>query len=164
MKQNLVLLFSQNNYYQMVDLFNRYVFYLLLPILVVSCTLPHDDKTEADNIGLPVKKLNFLSGADSVQIISKGTGWRISAIKEFNGKEDHIVLRPEKTDSISENKEDDFVVKGDWFTIRKRGQNKLIIRVDRNIYASSRKIILTLESGNYFDDLSVYQKADKQIQ
>jgi hypothetical protein len=57
---------------------------------------------------------------------------------------------------------DSAYIKSDWFSVEKRGKQKLVVKVSENKSKNSRKIRITLESGNYFDYVNVSQKGKEQ--
>lgn len=117
---------------------------LLLPLIFISC-----ESHKSNNIRLSTKHVEMMSDEDSAVIFAEGTKWWIN---DVNADGVRLYASPEDI-------EKDFAeIEGDWFAVEKQGNEKLMVKVSENKSKNDRKMIITLESGNYFDYISVLQR------
>jgi hypothetical protein len=103
-----------------------------------------------DNIKLSVKKLEFSAEGDSAIIKTKGTWWWIT---DISVNKEHYFNYGINQDSES------YTIKDGCFVIERRDARTLFIKVDANPRDSVRVITVGLEAGDYFDRVTVTQKA-----
>lgn len=101
-----------------------------------------------DSIKLSTRKADFSASNDSIIITTKGTWWWVNDIL-VNGN--YLVFNPLETEKSK------FSITGDWFSIERYDNQKLIVRVTENKSAKKRNIKITLEAGDYFDYIDVSQ-------
>jgi hypothetical protein len=104
----------------------------------------------SDNIKLSTKTAEFSAKGDSLTVTTKGSGWWLSEITvdgkdfyDFNGIDIHA---------------DSFTVKQDCFTFERRDRHTLFIKLDPNPLDLKRIVVFELESGDYFDRVTITQK------
>jgi hypothetical protein len=119
-------------------------------ILASSCTRIVEDGDWDDNIKLSSKTVEFTPFADSVLVTTEGSWWWICDItvndKYFNG----FGINPD-----SEN----YRIKQDCFIVERRDKHTLFIRIDENPLDATRIVTVGLEAGDYFDRVTITQKA-----
>lgn len=103
-----------------------------------------------DSIKLSTNTASLSASSDSIVITTKGTWWWVNDIL-VNGN--YLVFNPADTEKQN------FEIQGDWFTIERCDNQKLIVRVDENESDEDRNIKITLEAGDYFDSIDVHQLA-----
>lgn len=123
---------------------------ILFIILVLSVTLiPVSCGRWSDNIKLSAKSAEFSAEGDSVIITTEGVHWWLSEIrvdsKNFYGFEGTDVHA------------DCYTVKQDCFTFERRDRSTLFIKLDANPLSVKRIVIVELESGDYFDRVTITQ-------
>jgi hypothetical protein len=103
----------------------------------------------SDNIKLSTKSARFSAKGDSIIVTTKGSGWWLSEITvdvkkfyDFDG-----------TDVFS----DRYLIKKDCFTFERRDRHTLFIKLDPNPLDQKRIVIVELESGDYFDRVTITQ-------
>ncbi|MDL2214806.1 hypothetical protein LJC00_01290 [Dysgonomonas sp. OttesenSCG-928-M03] len=120
---------------------------LFLLIGMISCN--SGDNRWNDKMQLSTKRAELMAESDSVTISIAGNLWRLN---DVNANGNYFYVNPEDTVK-------DFMnIKGDWFSVEKQGDQKLVVKVSENTSKMARKMIITLESGNYFDYINVFQK------
>lgn len=120
---------------------------LLSSLIFISC-----ESNKNNNIRLSTKHVEMMPDEDSAIIFAEGTNWWINDVNA-DGK---------RLYALPEDLEKDYTgIEGDWFAVEKQGSEKLIVKVSENRSKNDRKIVITLESGNYFDYISVLQKGKK---
>lgn len=129
---------------------------LILPVLMltlVSVSLAGciilDGKWD-DNIKLSVKKVEFSAKGDSAIIKTKGTWWWITDVTVNNVNYFNFGINPDS---------ESYTIKDDCFIVARRDTHTLFIKVDANQGDSVRVITAGLEAGDYFDRVTVTQKA-----
>jgi hypothetical protein len=123
---------------------------LVLPgvLFLWSCNLI-DGKWD-DNIKLSARKVEFRADGDSVIIKTRGTWWWVTDVTVNNRNYFNFGLDP---DSKS------YRIVNDCFVVERRDANTLFIKADANPRDSVRIITVGLEAGDYFDRVTVTQKA-----
>ena len=104
-----------------------------------------------DNIKLSTKSVNFSAATDSVTIKTKGSWWWISDIAVDTQHYYGFAGVDVQAESYS--------IKRDCFVVERRDKNTLFIRVDANPLNVKRIIRVELEAGDYFDGVTITQKA-----
>ncbi|PXV69134.1 hypothetical protein CLV62_101403 [Dysgonomonas alginatilytica] len=125
---------------------------LLLAAFVVSISSCLQEERSIggwnDSIKLSTRKADFSAAKDSVIITTKGTWWWVNDIS-VNGN--YLIFNPIETEK------ENFAIHGDWFSIERCDNQKLIVRVSENRSSEDRNIKITLEAGDYFDYIDVNQ-------
>jgi hypothetical protein len=124
----------------------------ILIITVYSCTVKESRMGDwEDNIKLSVKAVEFSSAGDSVTIKTGGSWWNIGGISvdstnyyDFPGVNRQAVS---------------YTLKKDCFDIQRRDNHTLFIKVLSNPLSVKRIITVGLEAGDYFDSVTITQKA-----
>lgn len=131
----------------------RYFFGLLLIVAasVSSCIERQSIGEWNDSIKLSTRTADLSAANDSIVITTKGTWWWVNDIS-VNGN--YLVFNPVETEQES------FTINGDWFSIERSDNQKLIVRVSENKSNQHRNIKITLEAGDYFDSIDVNQLAN----
>ena len=101
-----------------------------------------------DSIKLSTRRADLSALNDSIIITTKGTWWWVNNISVTGN---YLVFNPIETER------ENFAINGDWFSIERCDNQKLIVRVDENKSAKERNIKITLEAGDYFDYIDVNQ-------
>lgn len=128
---------------------------LLTIITMVSCS---DRKNLIgkwdDIIKLSTKNVEFSASADSVTIKTGGDWWWINyisfddSIYIYNNRQDIDILA------------NSYTIVEDNFKVIRRDKNTLFVRVNPNTTGAERNMRILLEAGDYFDGISLKQKAD----
>lgn len=105
-----------------------------------------------DSIKLSTRRADFTASNDSVIITTKGSWWWVNDIL-VNGN--YLVFNPVETEK------ERFSINGDWFSIERCDNQKLILRVAENKSTIDRNIKITLEAGDYLDYIDVNQLGKK---
>jgi hypothetical protein len=130
--------------------------FILVILILVACSDIHQEEPDGkwdDNIKLSQKEAEFEYTTDSVTITTEGTGWWLSNVS-FN--DSVYVYNPDSINIFASS----FSIKDDCFVIEKRNNTTLFIRLNENNSDEERVLGITLQSGNYFDYVTVRQKAD----
>lgn len=101
-----------------------------------------------DSIKLSTRRAELSASNDSIVITTKGTWWWVNDIL-VNGN--YLVFNSVETEK------ENFAINGDWFSIERCDNHKLIVRVSENESEEDRNIKITLEAGDYFDHIDVNQ-------
>lgn len=121
--------------------------FVFFAVTQISCVSTENRWT--DNIELSAKEAIFSSQTDSIEISTEGTQWWINDINA-----DGRYIYSDSSEVVK-----DYVrFDGDWFTVEKQGKQKLIVKVSENKSKNSRKMVITVEAGNYFEYINVLQK------
>lgn len=127
----------------------------LFTMFLLSSSCSDEKDTEIvgkknDDIKLSTKTLTFDSSSSIKEVTTEGDKW--------------VILSPIKVNEIEVNHTKptmtDYEINGDWYTITKK-RKKIIIKVSENESGKSRVIEIPLQSGNYFDALTVTQSNRK---
>ncbi|MDX1718866.1 MAG: hypothetical protein R3353_01805 [Salegentibacter mishustinae] len=121
---------------------------LFITAFLFSCSDSKDGIWE-DNIELSQKEVQFGASEDSISVTTKQDGWWIVEVS-LNGATDF-----EQT----ENSDDEFLMDENEFTIERRSPKELYIEMSPNSTSSERKLIISLQNGNYFDGVTITQAA-----
>jgi hypothetical protein len=126
---------------------------IIFAIILFSCTKVNQRKDGDwdDNIHLSTKTVEFKATSDSVIIKTEGNWWWVSDIsvdtKAYFGFEG-VDLQA-----------DNYIIKQDCFVVERRDKNTLFIKAEANPNNVKRIISVGLEAGDYFDRVTVTQKA-----
>jgi hypothetical protein len=121
-------------------------------ILSVSCSDKYDRDGDWDDcIKLSRKNLTFEATADSAVITTVGQWWWVTDVSVNNVY--FCGFEGVETDS------EHYVIRQDCFTIERRDAHTLFIKLDANLLSSPRSISVGLQAGDYFDRVSITQKA-----
>jgi len=121
--------------------------FIFLVLGFISCN--SGNNRLSDRIKLSTKKADLRAENDSVIISTDGGSWWIN---DVNANGSYFYADPDENDNDYTN------VKGDWFSVEKQGKKRLVVKVSENKSKNARKMIITLESGNYFDYINVFQR------
>jgi len=121
---------------------------LFITAFLFSCSDSKDGIWE-DNIELSQKEVQFDASEDSITVTTKKDGWWIVEVS-LNGATDF-----EQT----ENSNGEFLIADNEFTIERRSPKELYIQMSPNSTNSKRKLIISLQNGNYFDGVTIIQAA-----
>lgn len=130
----------------------RILIFLLLLISIhtlFSCSKKDGDWD--DNIKLSTKTVEFGALGDSVIVTTVGSWWWISNIC-VNG-----VYYYDFRDVDLES--DNYSIKQDCFVVERRDKHTLFIKIEENPLAVQRIVTVGLEAGDYFDHVTITQKA-----
>lgn len=122
---------------------------LILFITFNACTRKEGDWD--DNIQLSLKTAEFSALGDSVTVKTGGDWWWI-----YNISVNDTYYRG-STDSTYTL--ESYVVQHDCFVVERKDKNTLFIKVDENTTHEVRVIKVQLEAGDYFDRVTITQKA-----
>lgn len=126
---------------------------LTLIFFLGSCS----DKNELvgysdDNIKLSTKLVSFDKNENTATITTKGDGWWINGVS-VNGIN---YPRAKDTDATSNS----YTIEGVSFVVEKKNKTTLAVAADENNTGAERKMIVELQSGNYFDRVVIVQKGE----
>jgi hypothetical protein len=121
---------------------------IIISVLLYGCI--HLDGKWDDNIKLSARKVEFRAEGDSVTIKTKGTWWWVTGVS-VDGEEFHnFVINPSSLK---------YTISGTCYIVGRRDAQTLFIKADPNPRDSVRIISVGLEAGDYFDRVTVTQKA-----
>lgn len=127
-------------------------FFIISAVALYSCINIIEIGKWDDNIHLSVKAVTFNASGDSVVIKTEGTSWWISSIAVdttyYYGFTD-VNMQADK-----------YSIKKDCFFVERRNAKTLFVRVDANPLQVKRTINIGLEAGDYYDRLTITQKAN----
>lgn len=128
-----------------------------LSLLFVSCGSEenlnsYSDGLWKDNIHLSEKEIILGSQKSSKEITTIGKKWWITCVRTDNNT---VFPEYETADYSTAN----ISIEGEWFTIEKNKSDVLTINIDTNTSKVLRNLVITLQSGNYFDRISIAQKS-----
>ncbi|MDX1718913.1 MAG: hypothetical protein R3353_02045 [Salegentibacter mishustinae] len=127
---------------------NAHLILFFVTVFLLSCSDSKDGIWE-DNIELSQKEVQFGASQDSVIVTTKKDGWWIVEVS-LNGATDFEQM---------ENSNGEFLMDENKFTIERRSPKKLYIEMSPNSTNSERKLIISLQNGNYFDGITIKQAA-----
>jgi len=149
--RNILHLFLSREYYVNKSVMKTTVqisfIFILSAFCLVSCGSA--ESSENESVRLSAKQVELMPESDTTIITAQGPWWWISDI-DVDGK--RLYANPEDIQKTY------MGIEGDWFTVEKISEEKLMVKVSQNKSRNSRKMVITLESGNYFDYISVLQK------
>ncbi|SHG70407.1 hypothetical protein [Flavobacterium defluvii] len=127
--------------------------FTMLSFLIISCSSDQNDGGGAiggggDPIKLSNKKVTFSSEANSVTITSQSKWWKISDIR----------INDERFGFNSEiAAQQSFVLQYNEFKIERKEGTTIIININKNTTNQDRNLIVTLQEGNYYDNINIIQ-------
>lgn len=130
---------------------NIWLLILLSLLVLVACS----DKSSLDGdcddiIHLSTKSVVLNATADSVKITTGGSWWWLCELT-VDGK--FVGDLP-----VAELQEAGFSLNQDFFRFERLDKKTMFIKVEPNETGVDRKIIFTLEAGDYFDRVAITQK------
>lgn len=125
--------------------------YLIINLIILYSCSNRKDGDWDDNIKLSKKSVEFNSSCDSVIIKTGGSWWWITDISVDNINYYDFSDVDLQADSYS--------IKHDCFVVERRGRNTLFIKLDENPLNVRRIMTIGLEAGDYFDRVTITQKA-----
>lgn len=156
------------------SIFGILIFAATLP-LITSCESNEVDGKWGDVIKLSTNNVSLGSAADSVIITSKGTWWftniqtsskayqtiwaegdNVYPSSWYVGKSDTLAY---KIPSII--KDAQCTIKDDFFDIREIGSKSLFVKLNANKTSADRSVIIGIEAGDYFEDVTIKQSGKK---
>lgn len=127
---------------------NAHLILFFVTVFLFSCSDSKDGIWE-DNIELSQKEVQFGAAQDSVVVTTKKDGWWIVEVS-LNGATDFEQI---------ENFNGEFLMDENEFTVERRSPKELYIEMSPNSTSSERKLIISFQSGNYFDGVTITQAA-----
>jgi|GEM_PF-348443 len=127
---------------------------IILPLFCILALCSCSDKKEGDwddNIQLSTKTVEFNASGDSATITTKGSGWWITDFTVDSNTYDVLSEISSETGSYS--------IKKDCFTVERRNKNTLFVKAETNPLNVKRIMTIGLEAGDYFDRVTITQKA-----
>ena len=123
-------------------------------VLFSSCDIGKDRLVGKwdDIIKLSTKKVEFGAEADSVIIKTEGDWWWITHIKLNDS-----LYSYDGSDSIDLGS-DHYKIIEDDFVVERRDKNTLFVKLTDNLMGAERKMVISLEAGDYFDGIVITQK------
>lgn len=103
-----------------------------------------------DNIKLSARKVEFRAEGDSATITTKGSWWWVTDVTVNRENYFNFGIDPDSKN---------YTIEGDCYVVERRDTYSLFIKVDANPRDSVRVITVGLEAGDYFDRVTVTQKA-----
>jgi hypothetical protein len=126
--------------------------FVLLILVFSSCSNQRKEGDWDDNILLSRKTATFSANGDSITITTGGIGWWLSNIS-INDK--FISIENELQNQTNNY----FKIQTDSCLIERKDKKTLFIRLNKNKYNRERKLQISLQAGDYFDGITVTQKA-----
>ena len=122
--------------------------------LFSSCDKTRLDGDWDDIIKLSTNKVEFGAKADSVIIKTEGDGWWIEHIRLNDSFYSYY-----GSDSI-DLESDHYKIVEDDFVVERRDKNTLFVKLTDNLTGEERKMVISLEAGDYFDGVVITQKSN----
>ena len=123
-------------------------FILLIFFFFCSCEFPIG--LWSDNIHLSTKSASFKANGDSITIKTGGNCWWFSDVSINN---EYV------QDTLKEDRfKDTFKLDLDSFKIERKDKNTLFIKASKNNFKTQRKLLITLEAGDYFGHVTITQQ------
>ena len=97
------------------------------------------------------KEVQFDANENTILITTEGEGWWIAEIALDNSNVDISSINTTA---------DNFVIDEPEFSIERKNTTEIHITVTKNETGVERKLLITLEAGNYFDHIIVTQAAN----
>ncbi len=136
---------------KLLDMKEKLIFGIL-SILLLSLTSCHSDDPDGkwdDNIHLSEKEVTINAESNSFLITTEGTWWWINGI----GLDDDWNYNISGIDTT----QDDFLIEENVFTIERKNANEIHISLTENQSNVERVLIISLQAGNYFDQIKIIQ-------
>ncbi len=133
---------------------NKTIILILSVFFMISCSDKEDPIGKwDDNIKLSTKNVDFSSEIDSVTVTTEGDWWWIDGISF----EDSTYSYYHRDDIDLES--DSYIITEEEFIVERRDKNTLFIKINENNSGIERKMNISLEAGNYFDNVTIVQSA-----
>jgi len=131
----------------------RSIILLLFLILNVSCSSSEDDCLicQEDPIRLSRKTIEFNAELNTTVLTTKGTNWKLIEISYNN---DIIDLSGIDTQSTS------FKIENSNFIFERKTAKDIFIEMSPNYTGNIKKLIVVLQDGDYFGQITVLQSTD----
>ncbi len=131
----------------------RSIILLLFLILNVSCSSSEDDCLicQEDPISLSRKTIEFNAELNTTVLTTKGTNWKLIEISYNN---DIIDLSGIDTQSTS------FKIENSNFIFERKTAKDIFIEMSPNYTGNIKKLIVVLQDGDYFGQITVLQSTD----
>lgn len=123
--------------------------------LLSSCSDKEDpDGQWGDIIKLSTKNVDFQAAADSIIISTEGDWWWVDGINFEDSLYSYY-------DNPGINLEaESYTIEEDDFVVARQDAHTLFIRLNANQSGQARTMRISLEAGDYFDDVTVTQAAN----
>jgi hypothetical protein len=118
-----------------------------------SCNESKKEGDWDDNIQLSQKSAEFKAVGDSIIITTKGEWWWITDIA-VNGTYYYNF-------SDVDLEANSYVIAQDGFVVERRNKTTLVVKLDANPLNTARVVKVGLEAGDYFDSVTITQKASE---
>ncbi len=131
--------------------------YTIASLALLSSCSDTDEKQLGiwdDNIKLSTKNVTLSASLDSVTITTGGSWWWIDAI-EFEDSVYSYYDRPDVVDATT------YKITEEGFIVERRDAHTLFVKMKENTSESDRSLLIYLEAGDYFDQLTIQQSAPK---
>lgn len=128
----------------------KFITLYLCTLIVFSCTKSLDGDWE-DNINVSQKEVHNSAVENNIEITTKGKGWWINGIWL-----DKIQLDLNGIDTTKEN----FIIEKNEFSIERKSSTEIYITMRANPADSIRILGIGLQSGNYFDGITITQSGN----
>lgn len=123
----------------------------IIPLLLIMGSCGKDKIGQWDDIiQLSTKTAEFDALGDSITIKTGGDWWWVCGITVDTTTYDFSYVNLEADYNL---------IHEDCFTIQKIDNQTLFVKMDENPKAEIRKLIISLEAGDYFDYIIITQKA-----
>jgi hypothetical protein len=127
----------------------HFILLFIFSITLFSCERKDGDWD--DNIKLSTKSVEFNAMGDSVVVTTKGSWWWVA-----NVSVDSVYYYGFMEIDLQS---DSYIIERDCFVVERRDKNTLFIKVDENPLTIQRIITVAFEAGDYFDYVTITQKA-----
>ena len=121
---------------------------VIIVLAAMSCDFARSEGDWDDNIHLSTKSVDLPAEATSTMITTGETGWWVESYG-WNGDWSSAV----GDDTIEEN----FIIEAEEFTIERRNGTEIHITLTENPTSDERVLVISLQNGNYFDDVTITQ-------
>ncbi len=134
--------------------------FFIVALLAATAVLGSCKKEESrligdwdDNIHLSQKTAEFKAVGDSVIVTTKGTWWWVDGVT-VDGT-DYYNFTDVDIEASS------YIIAQDCFVVERRNKTTLVIKLDANPLNTARVVTVGLEAGDYFDRVTITQKASE---
>jgi hypothetical protein len=146
---------KQSTYQAKTTTMKNHLLLILCTVLINSCN-PYTEEPIGkwhDIIKLSAKTVDFSAKADSVLITTKGDWWWINSISIGDS------VYPANNREGINLESNSYVIKENGFVVERR-KNALFVKLDENKTGIERQLKISLEAGDYFDDVCINQSAN----
>ncbi|MDH6356104.1 hypothetical protein M2132_002467 [Dysgonomonas sp. PH5-45] len=132
---------------------HRYIIIIALFVLVfagiASCEDIQTETNTDETINLSNNNIELSAKSDSITITSEGAYWWI----------DHVLSNNEYfAPKLTDIKNSEYHVDGDWFSVKKEGMRTLTIKVKKNTTPYNRKMRISIQSGTHTEQVLINQQ------